>query len=178
MPRKLNFNSKNYKTTIQFGPGPAIEFKMNLKTYEENAQYRKEKGIDVYDGDVLVGKCKRYHRTWMCYLKANFISVSFSEFKKGNMLPMFKNDDKTKTLNQYSKDHNLNLPVFNRIETHNGITYYSWEFNGKGFFIRDKVHNEIKRVAKSVNEYYANKQLSTNSSDSDSVLPNSNSTDE
>ena len=149
MPKRIKTESKNYIKTLTFGPGLRIEYIMRLKSYEENLSYRKKNGLDVYDdNDVLVGKCERFNKTWTCYIKINH-----GKFDKLDELTEMNK------LNQHIKEQKLNLPEFNSIVSEGDRTYYTWQCSKKGFFIRNKVHAEIKRVAEEVNKYFSIQNL-------------------
>ena len=161
MPKNITFESKNYLKTITFGPGLALAFNAKYKTYEENLAYRKKKGLDVYDPDgVLIGKYERHNRIWICYLyivrDAETLNIS-----SVNSFPMLFNDMKEMeamdAINQFIKNQKLDTTIkFKSLVTEANRVYYSWYSTQKGFFIKDKIHDEIKRASHLVKQYYTN----------------------
>lgn len=145
---KTIYETENYIYTIHFGSGFKLKYKMKRKSPEENIEYRKRKGLDVYDNNnTLIGECKRINRTWMCLIPMDNTMYST------NML------NELILINSYINKQNLNLPKIDSIVTKNNITYYSWYHNEKGFFIKNQIHNEIKIIKTIIDKYFEEKMI-------------------
>jgi hypothetical protein len=153
MAKEITYESDDYIKTITFGPGLNFEWKMRLKTYDENLEYRKKNGLDVYDdNDVLVDKCEKHGRSWVCYIEPNKSTSNVPDNRIIGL--MFGQLDEMAKINRYLKDQYPNLPQLGCIVVTGDRLYYNWNFGKKGYFIRNEVHDEIKIVAQAVNQYY------------------------
>lgn len=148
------FESENYFKTLQFGPGFHIEFKVKCKNFEENTRYRRIHGLDIYDGSVKVGECKRVGRTWHCYILMK--EQYFVELE--NITETLNIMDELKFINNFIQKRNSDLPQINMITNKNNRSYYSWTFRNKGYFLKEQVHYEIKMMSRFINDYFLSKE--------------------
>lgn len=143
MPKELKYESKDYITTFYAGPGAKIGFHSKYKTYDENLPYRKANKLDVYDNDILVGRCQRFTRRWDCWVQVEMPSGVSSMYDL----------DLMESLNKYIKENKFDLPELDMVTVTNGITYFRWNHGEKGFFLCDKVHEEIRKMSRLIKEF-------------------------
>ena len=136
MPKTYEWESEEYKKTLIFGPGLKIQYTATLKTYEENFAYRKKEKLDVYDdNDVLLGFARRFTDMWQCCLLITVINTN-GEYNRD--MP---------EINRLAKEKGIDIPELNSTLHHSTRTYYTWNSKKTGFFIRNKINEEIKQVA-------------------------------
>lgn len=153
----VKFESHNYITKLNVGSELKSSFSIHLKSNDENINYRKKNGLDVYNHEQKIGECVKNFRTWHCYLEIKNQKTQDLEIKNQNMQDYFimlNELEKISEINDFLQKENQLLPkIKQEIVKKNGKFYYVWNHKSKGFRLKEKVHEEIRKISSLIDNF-------------------------